>query len=75
MSKKSTLIYFVNNLEADLTNCENHFSDNFKRLGLTGNNNGVVNPPEAIVHQILNFARIYEVLKTEAAGHTELILN
>ena len=73
MRKKSTLIYFVNSLQADLTNCENNFSAVFNRPQLTFND--VVSPAEKVVDEILNFARIYEVLETEVTGHTELILN
>ena len=75
MRKRSTLIYFVNSLQADLTNCENNFLANFNRLNLTGTDPDGIYPSERVVEDILNFARIYEVLETKTAGHTELILN
>ena len=73
MRKKSTLIYFVNSLQADLTNCENDFSAVFNRPRFTVNDE--VSPADNVVDEILNFARIYEVLETKVTGHTELILN
>jgi hypothetical protein len=75
MTKNSTLIYFIKNFQADLDNYENGFSGNTIQSELTGINTISKGPSERTIENILNFARIYEVVNTRNAGCTELILN
>ncbi len=75
MRKHSTLIYFVNNIQADLNNCENELFNSTDRLILTGKATRDEGPSERAVQNILNFARAYEVITTRSTGSTDLILN
>ena len=73
MRKNSTLIYFVNSFQSVLKSV---------KLVETEVDNGPVNyskkeqdPPDRIVQNILNFARSYDVVKTEEIGYVEMNLN
>lgn len=70
MNKKSTLIYIVNEFQAeDIT--QNRVDDAIEE-SLTAME---FEPSERSIKNILNFAQSYEVLDTESAGHVEMILN
>lgn len=71
MNDISTLIYLVNNFQADLTGNTGCRSESF----FTASENKTFSPSEQTIENILNFARSYEVLKTENTGQVELILN
>ena len=70
MKKHSTLIYLVNNFQAEeaIQNRVGNVIEN----ELTAME---FNPSERSIENILNFARSYEVLKTESTGYVEMILN
>ncbi len=70
MKKHSTLIYFVNNFQAENTTKS--------KVGCGGEDLQTTvdfGPSKRSIENILNFARSYEVLKTESTGYTEMILN
>lgn len=70
MNKKSTLIYIVNEVQAeDIT--QSRVDDAIEK-SLTEME---FEPSERSIKNILNFARSYEVLDTESTGHVEMILN
>ncbi len=73
--RNSTLHYFVNNFhpesESFLLNLVNDFPEN----KLAKMDNTEILPSERTIENILNFARSYEVLKTEKAGYVEMNLN
>lgn len=69
MKKNSTLIYFVNKFEVELSQSK---VDEVIENSLT---KMVSEPSERSIGNILDFARSYEVLKTESTGHVEMILN
>jgi hypothetical protein len=71
MNHISTLIYLVNNFQADLTGITGCRTESF----FTESENKTFSPSEQTIDNILNFARSYEVLKTETTGHVEMILN
>ncbi len=70
MKKHSTLIYLVNNFQAEeaIQNRVGNVIEN----ELTAME---FNPSERSIENILNFARSYEVLETESTGYVEMILN
>lgn len=70
MKKYSTLIYLVNNFQAEeaIQNRVGNVIEN----ELTAME---FNPSERSIENILNFARSYEVLETESTGYVEMILN
>ena len=73
MRNYSTLIYFVNNFQADLNSSktvENGFENSLTKMVSTE-----IEPSEQSIENILNFARSYEVLETQNAGYVEMILN
>ena len=73
MRNYSTLIYFVNNFQADLNatkTVENGFENSLTKMVSTE-----IEPSEQSIENILNFARSYEVLETQNAGYVEMILN
>jgi len=70
MRRNSTLIYVVNyfqpgksELKKGIKSINNETSMELKM------------PSEKSIENILNFARVYEVLETERAGQVEMILN
>jgi hypothetical protein len=69
MKKRSTLIYLVNNFQLESTQRK---VDVFSEDSLTAME---FEPSERSIKNILDFARSYEVLKTESTGHVEMILN
>ena len=70
MKKYSTLIYLVNNFQAE-KNTHNRVDD-VNEDPLTTME---LDPSERSIESILSFARSYEVLETENTGHVEMILN
>ena len=75
MKNISTLIYFVNYFQKDLDS--NHSYDlevNFENY-LTPMENTESVPSEKSIENILDFARVYDVVETENAGYVEMILN
>lgn len=75
MKNISTLIYFVNYFQKDLDS--NHSYDlevNFESY-LTPMENTESVPSEKSIENILDFARVYDVVETENAGYVEMILN
>ncbi len=73
MRNYSTLIYLVNGFQLELNNLsliETSINRNLETM--TGKNE---EPSDRIIENILNFARSYEVCKTEKAGYVELNLN
>ncbi|MBT3385540.1 MAG: hypothetical protein HN778_00270 [Prolixibacteraceae bacterium] len=73
MRNYSTLIYFVNNFQADLISTktvESGFENSQTKMVFAESL-----PSEQSIENILNFARSYEVLETKDAGHVEMILN
>ncbi len=75
MRKHSTLIYFVNNFQTDLNNYENEVYSNCDQKNLTEKAPKGVGPSERAIRNILDFAHAYEVITTQSAGCTDLILN
>ncbi len=73
MKNYSTLIYLVNSFQSKL----NLFSliETSINRNLETMSKKVQEPSDQIVENILNFARSYEVCKTEEAGYVELNLN
>ncbi len=73
--RNSTLIYFVNHfpseLESFLVDTENDIPEN----NLAAMDNTEILPSDRTIENILNFARSYEVLKTEETGYVEMNLN
>lgn len=73
MRNYSTLIYLVNRFQSEL----NQFS--FIETSINGNRETMSKkdegPSDRIIENILNFARSYEVCKTEKTGYVELNLN
>ncbi len=73
MKNYSTLIYLVNSFQSKL----NQFS--LIETSINGNLETMPKkdegPSDRIIENILNFARSYEVCKTEEAGYVELNLN
>ncbi len=71
MKKNSTLIYFVNNFKTEKKTQKRVDSESDDAL-LAKMDFG---PSEHSIENILNFARSYEVLKTESSGYVEMNLN
>ncbi len=73
MRNYSTLIYLVSNFQSKLK------VFNFIEMSINRNPEKmpkkVDGPSDRIIENILNFARSYEVCKTEEAGYVELNLN
>lgn len=74
MSKNSTLIYFVNKFQADLSSCSLEETDEQNEGYLAEIDVAENAPSEQTIENILNFARSYEVLETQT-GYVEMILN
>ncbi|NOR73565.1 MAG: hypothetical protein GQ525_00240 [Draconibacterium sp.] len=70
MKKHSTLIYLVNNFQAD-AETQSRVDDVIENE-LTAME---FNPSERSIENILNFACSYEVLETESTGYVEMNLN
>jgi hypothetical protein len=70
MKKHSTLIFIVNKFQAK--GLSPREDEKVIERSLTEMD---FEPSESSIKSILNFARSYEVLKTESAGHVEMILN
>lgn len=75
MSKNSTLIYFVNNFQADLKSTFSEKVDESLESSLTRMEIAEDAPSEQTITNILNFARSYKVFETEKAGYVEMNLN
>lgn len=72
MRNISTLIYFVNNFQDETNfNSKVDFENEIENY-LTAMDS---EPSESSVKSILEFARSYEVLKTQKTGYVELNLN
>ena len=71
MNDISTLIYLVNNFQADL----NETSEIGSEQLVTGGENTLYSPKKQTINTILNFARSYEVLESKSTGCVEMILN
>ena len=74
MIKNSTLIYFVNDFQADL---ESVFFETIQKKDesfLTEMENTPL-PSEETIERILNFSRSYEVMETDEVGFVEMNLN
>jgi hypothetical protein len=75
MKNISTLIYFVNYFQKDLDlNYPQDVNVNFESYLTTMENTESV-PSEKSIENILDFARVYDVVETENAGYVEMILN
>lgn len=75
MSKNSTLIYFVNNFQADLKSTFSEKVDESLESSLTRMEIAEDAPSEQTITNILNFARSYKVFETEKTGYVEMNLN
>jgi hypothetical protein len=75
MSKNSTLIYFVNNFQADLVSSFLEKEEKSLESSLTKMENAENAPSEQTITNILNFARSYEVLETKETGYVDINLN
>ncbi len=70
MKKHSTLIYFVNNFQANLSasnEVDQVIENSLSKMDFE--------PSERSIKNILDFARSYDVLETQNTGHVEMILN
>ena len=74
MNKNSTLFYFVNKFQADLSSIILEEDEDLYGF-LTELEDAINTPSECIITNILNFARSYEVLETQKTGYVELNLN
>jgi len=70
MRKNSTLIYFVNRIQSKKSEMIKDKESINKETRIEQKM-----PSEKTVENILNFARVYEVLDTRSTGHVEMILN
>ena len=70
MQDYSTLIYFVNNFQADLQSTEAVGSKPEEIVTKMD-----FEPSERSIKNILDFARSYDVLETETTGYVEMNLN
>jgi len=73
MMNYSTLIYLVNSFQSEINGdypIEINVNGSQKTMSDTKHE-----PSDQIIENILNFARSYEVCKTEKAGYVEMILN
>ena len=75
MTKKSTLIYFVNNFQVDLESTLLETIQKNEESFLTKMEDDTPLPSDETIESILNFARSYEVLETEETGFVEMNLN
>ena len=73
--RNSTLIYFVNHFSSELDSFLVDTEIEIPENNLAEMDNTEILPSERTIENILNFARSYEVLKTEETGYVELILN
>jgi hypothetical protein len=73
MMNYSTLIYLVNSFQSEIKN-DYPFEININSAQETMSDTKH-EPSDQIIENILNFARSYEVCKTEKAGYVEMILN
>lgn len=70
MKKRSTLIYFVNNFQANLSpksKVDKAIENSLSTMDFE--------PSERSIKNILDFARSYDVLKTKSTGVVEMIVN
>ncbi len=72
MQKFSTLFYFFNRFQTDDTLSSYREIENVIEQKRFDNEIG---PSETSIQNILNFARSYDVVETEATGYVEMILN
>ncbi len=73
MRNHSTLIYLVNSFQSELNQLsliETSINRNLETMSKKDEG-----PSDRIIENILNFARSYEVCKTEKVGYVELNLN
>lgn len=75
MNKISTLIYLVKHFQSDINAGQNSQQYNTSEKFLTDLESPAASPSETTINNILNFARSYEVLKTEKTGYVEMNLN
>lgn len=73
--RDSTLIYFVNHFRSETESFLSSSEFDFPEDNLAMMDNKEILPSERTIENILNFARSYEVLKTEEAGYVEMNLN
>lgn len=73
--RNSTLIYFVNHFSSELDSFQVDTEMDIPENNLAKMDNTEILPSERTIENILNFARSYEVLKTEEAGYVEMNLN
>jgi hypothetical protein len=69
MRNFSTLIYFVNRSQSEPLRIQQVETE----INSAMENENV--PSDRIIENIMNFARSYEVCKTESTGYVEMILN
>ena len=67
----STLIYRINTFKSGVSSEAN--SESLRSIDTTETVN--MEPSEASIKNILNFARSYDVIETKSAGYVEMILN
>lgn len=72
MEKISTLMYCINSFQTDCDKIETAIAGQELNTSKTTNE---MEPSEASIRNILNFARSYDVVETESAGYVEMILN
>lgn len=73
--RNSTLIYFVNHFSSELDSFLVDTEIDIPEKNLAEMDNTEILPSERTIENILNFARSYEVLKTEEVGYVEMNLN
>lgn len=75
MTNFSTLVYLINNFQTDLDAVNFETLETSFESSNSKQNFSVATPREGVVNNILNFARSYDVLKTETTGYVEMNLN
>lgn len=73
--RNSTLLYFVNHFSSELDSFLVEPENDIPENNLAEMDNTEILPSERTIENILNFARSYEVLKTEETGYVEMNLN
>lgn len=75
MRKSSTLVYFVNSFNSKSSSHQSDLIEKSINEFLTSESETSVVPSGKSIENILNFARSYDVCKTESAGFVEMNLN
>lgn len=75
MRNYSTLIYFVNGIQSESELKPDNLVDEDINGFLAMIPQDENKPSDLVIKNIMNFARSYEVYKTEEAGYVEMILN